>query len=57
MKRFLSNRKQYIEIEPTVKLNLEHLKCGVCQGSTLAHLFFLLYVNDLKIASSLLDPI
>ena len=57
IKSFLSNRKQYIEIDPATKTSLELLKCGVPQGSILAPLLFLLYVNDLKNASNLLDPI
>ena len=57
IKKFLSNRKQYIEIDPTTKTRLELVKRGVPQELILAPILFLLYVDDLKNASSLLDPI
>ena len=56
IKSLLLNRKQYIEIDPTTETNFELVKCGAPQGPILAPLLFLLYVNDLKNASSLLDP-
>ena len=57
VKNFFSNRKQYVEIETTTKTSLKLVKCGVPQRSILGPRIFLLYVNDLKIASSLLDSI
>ena len=57
IKNFFSNRKQYVEIETLTKTSVELVKCGVPQGSVLGPLIFLLCVNDLEIASYLLDSI
>ena len=56
-KNYLSNRKQFIQINNEENTELETITCGVLQGSILGPLLFLLYVNDLKNASNLLDPI
>ena len=55
-KNYLSNRKQFV-INIKENTELETITCGVPQGSILGPLLFLLYVNDLKNASNLLDPI
>ena len=57
IKSSLSNRKQYIERDPIATTSLELVKCGVPQGSILVHLLLLLYVNDLKNALNLFNPI
>ena len=56
-KNYLSNRTQFISINNEENTELETITCGVPQGSILGPLLFLLYVNDLKNASNLLDPI
>ena len=43
---YLSDRKQFVKLGNTCS-NLEIVKCGVPQGSTLGPLLFLLYVNDM----------
>ena len=56
-KNYLSNRKQYIQINNEENTELETIICGVPQGSILGPLPFLLYVNELKHASNLMDLI
>ena len=53
---YLSQRKQYITFNQD-KTDMLEIKCGVPQGSVLGPLLFLLYVNNLKNASTMLDPI
>ena len=57
LKSYLSNRRQFVQINEKEKTSLETISCGVPQGSILGPLLFLLYVNDLKNASNILDPI
>ena len=54
---YLTNRKQYIQISNINNANLKDLVCGFPQGSVLGPLLFLIYVNDIQHALSLLDSI
>ena len=54
---YFSHRKQFIQINDEENTEVETITCGVPQGSILGSLLFLLYVNDLKHATNLLDPI
>ena len=57
IKSYLSNRLQTIQVDENCSTEYCVVNCGVPQGSILGPLLFLLYVNGLKNASSVLDPI
>ena len=57
IKSYLSNRRQFIQINGNEKTSLKTISCGVSHGSVLGPLLFLFYVNDLKNAPDILDPI
>ena len=57
IRSYLSNRLQYIQMDENSRTEFCVVKRGVPQGSILGPLLFLLYVNDLKNAPSVLDPI
>ena len=53
---YMHNRQQYVEIENT-KSTTETITTGVLQGSILGPLLFLIYINDLALASTKCSPI
>ena len=51
---YLSNRKQYVELEG-VKSPKQTMLCGIPQGGTLGPLLFLIYINGLPNSSQKLS--
>ncbi len=52
IERYLSNRKQYVDMDD-VQSEMLMVTTGVCQGSILGHLLFIIYVNDMANSSNL----
>ena len=54
-KSYLEDRKQYVEIN-NIKSDHKTISTGVPQGSVLGPLLFLIYMNDIEVASTFFNP-
>ena len=57
LRRYLTNRKQCIQITNDSKSDLQNTTFGVQQSSILGPRLFLVYVNDISCSSKILNPI
>ena len=53
-KSYLSNRKQYADINTKKSDNIDCLDCGVIQGSKLSGLLYTIYTNEVLILQEVL---
>ena len=56
LRSYFSERKQYFDFE-NVKSDSSNIKTGVPQGSILGSLLFVIYVNDISLASKIFTTI
>ncbi len=54
MECYITNRKQYVEIED-INYEMSTLTTGIPQGSILAPLLFIIYINEIAYSSQMYD--
>ena len=57
LKNYLSDRYQKVYVNGTLSQNTKRLSIGLLQGSVLASLLFLIYVNDFNTSNELFNVI
>ena len=54
-KSFLTNRRQYVEIDGIKSDKLESLNCSTIQGSKLSCILYIIYVNEVTALNKIMD--